>query len=229
MRTRTLSTLMLALLVSLTTGCVLQIEKTFEMTDSVLETTLVSKLDPTIQVPGRPITLSGGTIFTIDVSTSIFDYLDATVDGDVTVDEVLFIAENVSIVLSIGEMCIGLSGPSGGTFEYEVLNENARFDVLVDTLAQVKNKNLPIFGGRTFPFPFDLQADMPLPLFDALGLFLGTSDLTISQDIDQEFDPGQGIGFIVELLGTVNLSGTDTFPTNQLMEECAVSLAELEL
>jgi len=211
-------------------GCSLSIEKTFAMQEgSGFDLYFVSYDVPPIEIPNGRLSLDGGTVMTIDMSVSLLDYLDGTMNGDVNVDELLFTATGLSFfgAIDLGPLCIALTGPSGGAFEYRVLEQTAAFDVVVDTSATMLDKTYTWFTGTdTFAFPFHMQAEMPLTLVDALGLFAGTSDLTVSQDVDENFPFGSGPTPIqMHVRGTVNLQTQDAFPTTPLIEQCLAEVS----
>ena len=210
-------------------GCSLAIEKTFAMQPgSGFDMFFVTYDEPPLEYPNGRLTLDGGTVMTIDVSVDLLDYLDGTMDGDVTVGDLLFTATGLSFFgFQLGPLCIALSGPSGGSFEYAVLEQTAAFDVMVDTSAIMLDKTYMAFVGTdTFAFPFHMQAEMPLGLADALGLFAGTSEMTVTQNIDELMIFGTGPQpFKVHIMGTVNLITQDAFPTNALIEQCLAEVS----
>jgi len=206
-------------------GCSISIEKTFAMEDgSALNLYFVTYDDPPLELPNGALTLAGGTVMTIDLSTSILDYIDGTVDGHITVDDLLFTATGLSFfgAIDLGPLCIALAGPSGGSFQYKIVEQTAAFDVVVDTHAVMLDKTYVWFTGTdTFPFPFHLQAQMPLKLVDALGLITGSSQMEVNQDVDERFLFGGGNSpFKIHVQGTVHLKTQDTFPTSPLIEQC---------
>jgi hypothetical protein len=207
-------------------GCTLQIEKTFAMQPgSGIDMYFTTYDEPPVDIFEGRIELNGGTVMTIDLSTSLLDYLDGTVNGQVTVDDVLFSTSNLIFFgFNLGPMCIALSGPSGGSFEYRMTQQTAAFDVVVDTSAELLDKTYAAFiGSETIPFPFHLAAEMPLGLVDALGLFTGTSEMTVTQPIDERIIFGEGttdLPLKVHMLGSVTLMTQDTFPTSPLLEQC---------
>ena len=77
---------------------------------------------------------------------------------------------------------------NGGTFSYDVLAEEAAFDVFVGTRAiPVIEDFAKLIRGGAFAFPFDLEASIPLPLVDALGLVTGTGSLEVTQTLDEYY------------------------------------------
>ncbi len=223
---RTLLSGVLALFAMSTVGCNLAIQKTFAMQDgSALNLFFQTLDDPPIDVESGKLTLGGGVVMTINVSMDLFDYLDGTMDGDITVDDVLFTGTGLNFVhvLEFPPICIALASESGGAFAYALLAQTATFDVVVNTAARFIEPN-PLFGDPLIPFPFHLVADIPLPLLDALGLFLGTGQMTVTQHIDTIF-PFGAFPYPIHLVGDLTLKTQDTFPTNPLIEQCLVRLA----
>jgi hypothetical protein len=217
------------LFASASVGCSLSIEKTFAVQEgSGFDMFFVTYDEPPLEYPNGRLTLDGGTVMTIDVSVDLLDYLDGTMDGEVTIGDLMFTATGLSFFgFQLGPLCIALSGPSGGSFEYQVLNQTAAFDVMVDTSAIMLDKTYMAFVGTdTFAFPFHMQAEMPLTLVDALGLFAGTSEMSVSQDVDELMLFGTGPTPIkVHILGTVNLITQDAFPTTPLIEQCIAEVS----
>ena len=227
--TRLLLTSLLVLFASASVGCALSIEKTFAVQPgSGFDMFFVTYDDPPQEYPNGRLTLDGGTVMTIDVSVDLLDYLDGTMDGDVTIGDLMFTATGLSFFgFPLGPLCIALAGPSGGSFEYQVLNQTAAFDVVVNTNAVLLDKTYVAFVGTdTFAFPFHMQAEMPLGLADALGLFAGTSEMTVSQEVDENMIFGTGPQPLkVHILGTVTLMTQDAFPTNTLIEQCIAEVS----
>jgi hypothetical protein len=228
--TRLLLSTLLVLFASGSVGCALSIEKTFAMQPgSGFDIAFITYDDPPQEIPNGRLTLDGGTVMQIDLSVSLLDYLDGTMDGDVTINDLLFTATGLSFfgAIDLGPLCIALSGPSGGSFEYKMVQQTAAFDVVVDTSATMLDKTYVWFVGTdTFAFPFHMQAEMPLGLVDALGLFAGTSDMTVSQDVDEIFVFGGGdYPFHIHVRGTVDLKTQDAFPTSPLIETCLAEVS----
>jgi hypothetical protein len=224
--TRLLLSTLLVLFASGSVGCALSIEKTFAMQPgSGIDMYFTTYDDPPQDIFEGHLGLDGGTVMTIDLSTSLLDYLDGTVDGQVTINELLFdTTPLIFFGFNLGPMCIALSGPSGGSFEYRMVQQTAAFDVVVDTTAELVDKTYAAFiGSDTIPFPFHLSAEMPLTLVDGLGLFTGTSQLTVTQNVDEHMVFGTGTTdtpLKVHMLGTVTLKTQDTFPTTPQLEQC---------
>jgi hypothetical protein len=215
-----------------TVGCSVQIEQIFEMQPGSGVDVSQVKFDQT-ELFLDHMTFEGGTVMRIDVSTDLLDYLDGTVDGDVTIVDLLFGIPNFKFFfVNTGLICAVLDDPpGGGTFAYEVLAQQASFDVLVNTKAVITNPLVaPMMPGGAFKFPFDLQASMPLSLVDALGLVTGTGSLTVTQHLDSFFIaeyypdkanyPNWTVPLQMHVVGDVTLNTTDTFPTPPTVLSC---------
>jgi hypothetical protein len=226
-------TALLGSLVLGTTGCSLQIDQIFEMKEgSAVDVYWVMQgSDQQVETLLDQITFEGGVVMRINTSTTLVDYLDGTVDGDVEILDLLFGIPNLQFVFTAtGPICVVLDDPpGGGTFAYDVLAQQAAFDVLVNTKAVITNPNFAqLVVGGAFQFPFDLQASIPLTLVDALGLFTGTGSLEVTQALDAIYTiplyqngPGSNVfPFKVHILGNVTLSSTDTFPAPPIVLDC---------
>jgi len=173
----------------------------------------------------------GGTVMRINVSTTLLDYLDGTVDGDVEIVDLLFSIPNFHFILfDVGLICVVLDDPpGGGTFNYDVLAQQATFDVLVNTKAVMTTFWANMVRGGAFPFPFDFESTVPMTLVDALGLFTGTGSLEVVQPIDAYYnvplvnipdDPSQDHQFPIHVKGEVTVETTDTFPATPGVLSC---------
>jgi hypothetical protein len=215
-----------------TVGCNVSIEQIFEMQPGSGVDVSQIKLDHTEMFMDH-MTFEGGTVMQIDVSTDLLDYLDGTVDGDVTIKDLLFAIPNFKFFfVNTGLICAALDDPpGGGTFAYEVLAQQASFDVQVNTKAVITNPLVAaMMVGGAFKFPFHLQASMPLTLVDALGLVTGTGSLTVSQHLDSSFIaeyypdkanwPNWTVPLTMHVVGDVTLNSTDTFPTPPTVLGC---------
>lgn len=205
-------------------ACQLQIDKIFEMQPGS-DLSLVY-VQPSGPIPQGVLRLQGGTVMRIDVSTSLLDYLDGTVDGDVEFLELLFASNGFAFfgLFQTGVMCIGLNlaDPGGGAFTYDVLDETASFDVTVNTIGEPTNLIIqPLLPGG-FDFPFQFQSEIPMTLVDGLALFTG-GDLTITQDVDETFvvqPEGFANPFNFHIFGTVTLNTVDVFPVTDGVIHC---------
>lgn len=221
---RSARSLALMLFVLPLSACTVQIDKTFEMQPgSDLQLDEIRRLGV---APQGTLHLQGGTIMRINVSTSLLDYLDGTVNGDVEFLELLFASTGFRFfkIIDTNTMCIGLDlgNPGGGTFTYDVLNEAATFDVTVNSVGYATSPVVQAILPNGFNFPFHLESTMDMTLVDALALFTG-GDLTITQPVDEYFQvlpAGYTIPFDFHIYGNVTLSTTDTFPTPPLVLEC---------
>ena len=234
---RAVRTALLVLVASSAFGCYLQIDQTFAMQPgSGLDSFLVS-IDGTVEVPQGRMEFQGGAVMRIIIGSSIIEYLDGTVDGDVQLLDLLFAIPNLHFLISeTGLICVVLdTPPGGGTFAYDVLAQEATFDVQVNSKALITQEvfRRSVKDGL-FLFPFDLQSTIPLTLVDAIGLFTGTGALEVSQHIDQKFqvmlkaNPYTETEFLpltIGVRGDVTLSSTDTFPATPKVLECVDYLA----
>jgi hypothetical protein len=172
-----------------------------------------------IELPQGRMEFQGGTVMRINVSTSLLDYLDGTVDGDVEILDLLFGVEGFKfLIFDAGLLCVVLDDPpGGGTFNYDVLAQEATFDMIVNTKALVTDPyfaaNLP---GGAFIFPFALNSTIPLTLLDAVGLFTGTSSVEVTQPLDMIFTTP----FWLHVKGEVTLYSTDSFPATPAVLSC---------
>jgi hypothetical protein len=230
-------TALLVLFAAGAVGCNLQVDQIFQMKDgSGVDTFLVSK-DGTFEIPQGRLEFQGGTVMRIHISTSLLDYLDGTVDGTVELLDLLFAIPNLHFLISdVGLICVVLDDPKGGgTFQYNVLAQQATFDVQVNSKALITNQ---VFRNSVkdglFLFPFHLQSTIPLSLLDALGLFTGTGSLEVTQHLDQRFtvlvkasptSTTDFIPFIIGIRGDVTLDTTDTFPATPKVLQCVDFLA----
>jgi hypothetical protein len=231
-RTKAALTALLASIALGTVGCSLQIDQIFEMKDgSGVDVKLVS-VDGTVEVPMGRLAFQGGTVMRINTSATLLDYLDGTVDGDVQILDLLFAVPNMKfLILDMGLICVVLDDPpGGGTFSYDVLAQQAAFDVLVNTKAIITNAtNAQLIQGGAFKFPFDLEAAIPLTLIDALGLFTGTGSMEVTQALDAYYivpmtpnfwDPSIVRPIRIHVIGEVTLNSTDTFPAPPPVMSC---------
>jgi hypothetical protein len=219
-------------------GCNVSIDQTLAMQEgSGVDVSMVDSGG--YEYPMDRLAFEGGTVMRINASASLLDYLDGTVDGDVEVLELLFAVPNFRFMNSIntGLICVVLdqSADNGGTFSYDVLAEEAAFDVFVGTRAVPVTGDFSNFiRGGAFSFPFDLEASIPLPLLDAVGVFTGTGSLVVTQELDEYYtayvvldpnDPSQDFPMRLHVKGAVTLESADTFPATEKVIECVETLA----
>jgi hypothetical protein len=218
-------------------GCSLQIDQIFEMQEgSGVDVALVS-LDGQYELPMGRLAFQGGTVMRITTSATLLDYIDGTVDGDVEIVDLLFAVPNMKfLILNMGLVCVVLDDPpGGGTFTYDVLAQEAAFDVLVNTKAIITQAAYAqLIQGGAFKFPFDLQAAIPLTLVDALGLFTGTGSLEVTQALDAFYvvpytpniwDPSIVRPLTIHVVGEVTLNSTDAFPATPDVVGCLDALS----
>ena len=210
-------------------GCSLSIDQIFQMKEgSGVDVFLVGSYG---EQPMDRLVFDGGTVMRINVSTTLLDYLDGTVDGDVEISDLLFSVPDFRfLVIYAGLICVVLDDPpGGGTFNYDVLAEEVTFDVLVNTKAVITSFLANLIRGGAFKFPFDLESTIPLTLIDAVGLFTGTGSLEVTQPIDAYYtvplirvpdDPSQDFQYPLHVKGEVTLESTDTFPATPGVLSC---------
>lgn len=227
---RVLMTWVAALVASQGLACSIQLESILEVEDgSVLEIVAFS-------LPPENLDLEGGTVMNIDVSISLLELLFlGTIDGDVAVGDLLFAAPPFNFLgipaLNTGEICIVIdetAAPSEGTFEADLVDETATFDVAINTIALLGNPvlaaNLP---GGGFQFPFDLQSTQPLSFADMLALLGGSSSIEISQQVDEEFVVDFGGQMVpISVTGQIHIASTDAFPSTPLVQDCIAFLEQ---
>ena len=218
-------------------GCSLTIDQIFEMQPGSGADVYLIAFGSGQEVKQGRLNFEGGTVMRIDVSTSPLDYLDGTVDGDVQILDLLFAVPSfVFLIFDAGYVCVVPDDPvGGGTFSYNVLAQEATFDVVVNTKALITDAFFAtMIRGGAFQFPFHLVSTMPLTLLDALGLFTGTGSLTVTQPIDLYAtvpmvqvanDPSQDYPMPIHVLGEVTLKTTDTFPVTPTITRCLDFLA----
>src|SRR5262245_61225974 len=77
------------------TGCSLSIDKTFAMKQGQLDLFEEECLNPSCAIPAGHMPLEGGVVMRIVLDTTLLDYLDGTVDGDLQILDLLFGVSNV--------------------------------------------------------------------------------------------------------------------------------------
>lgn len=211
-------------------ACSLQIDQIFAMQEGSGVDVFLP--DGNVDLFQGRLAFEGGTVMRIHISTTLFDYLDGTVDGDVEILDLLFGVPGFRFVIfSTGLICVALDDPpGGGSFTYDVLAEEATFDMIVNTKAVVTNLILArLLRDGAFKFPFHLQSTIPLPLVDALGMFTGTGSLEVTQALDDYYeariaivkdDPSRDLVYTIHVKGEVTLATTDTFPVTPNVLAC---------
>lgn len=210
-------------------ACSLSIDQTFEMQPgSGVDVYQVGRFGEAFV---DRLVFDGGAVMRIDVSTTLLDYLDGTVDGDVQIVDLLFAVPDFKfIIFFTGLICVVPDDPpGGGTFQYDVAAQQAHFDVVANAKALITNFLANMIRGGAFRMPFALQSTMPLTLVDALGLFTGTGSLQVTQPIDEYYniplvnipdDPSQDYIYPIHVKGEVTLKSTDTFPATPNVLAC---------
>ena len=235
LRTNRILIVALVLLAMGSTGCNLAIEKIFEMKEgSGVDVALITygRGGQQIELPQGRLVFEGGTVMQITVSTSLLDYLDGTVNGDVAILDLLFGVPGFRfLIFEAGLVCVVLDDPpGGGTFQYDVIPQLAEFDMNVNTKALITNAAFAsMIRDGAFKFPFHLQAVMSMTLIDALGLFTGTGTLEVTQALDAYYsvpmivrpeDPSYDYMLPIHVTGEVTLATTDTFPATPTVLAC---------
>ena len=213
-------------------GCSLTIDQIFEMQPGSGADVSIIAFGSGQEFPQGRLSFEGGTVMRIDVSTSLLDYLDGTVDGDVAILDLLFAVGKFTFLgMNAGLTCVVPDDPvGGGTFSYAALAQQATFDVIVNTKALITNAVFAgLVRGGAFKFPFHLVATMPLTLLDALGLFTGTGSLTVTQPLDAYYtvpmvqdpnNPAFDWQLPIHVKGEVTLTTTDAFPVTPTVQAC---------
>src|SRR5215813_9307973 len=114
MRIAKLGIVALGLLALGSTGCSIAIDKTFAMKDgSGLDLFASWCHNPSCDVPVGHMPLEGGAVMRILLNTTLLDYLDGTVDGDIQMLDVLFAVSDIKFYgfLSTGLICVVLDDP----------------------------------------------------------------------------------------------------------------------
>lgn len=183
--------------------------------------------------------LEGGAVMNIDIQISLFDLLLGDFEGDIEVGEVLIAAPGFPFLgftgIPTGIICVApqVGNPGGGTFEANLFQKSATFDVALNTEVIFGSTLVANLLGGALPFPFALESTIPFKLSDALGLFSGSSDLAITQPISQPIDlttaggpPFGGIHVTGSITGSISLASADAFPTSPLLDDCIELLAQ---
>jgi hypothetical protein len=219
-------TLALAALSLNATACSLSLEQILAVQEgSQLEIQILS-LPPDIQP------LQGGTVMNIDIEIGLFDLIFGSFDGDIDVAELLIGAPGFNFLgnpgLNTGVICVVPQTPGGGTFEADIYDGTATFDVQIDTIALLGNPVLAaLLPGGGFPFPFDLQSTLPFGLAEMLGLLVGSGDLEITQEVDQPISVVVlGSPITGHVGGAITLASADAFPSSTLLDACIALVGE---
>jgi hypothetical protein len=219
-------TLALAALALNATACSIQLEQILAVQDgSQLEIQILS-LPPDIQP------LEGGTVMNIDIQIGLLDLIFGSFEGDIDVAELLIGAPGFNFLgnpaLNTGVLCVVPQTPGGGTFEADIFDGTATFDVAIDTIALLGNPVLAaLLPGGGFPFPFDLQSEIPFGLVEMLGLLTGSGDIEITQPVDQDISVTVlGSPITGHVGGSITLASADAFPTSPLLDACLALLED---
>jgi len=229
--------LALVALAASTVGCSLSIDQILEIDEGSALNMALAGTANNPRPDGVPniLELSGGAVMRLDVSLSLLDYLDGVADGDIEVLDLLLAVPEVLLfqVIPTGDLCIVLDGEveNGGTFTYDLLAQEAAFDLVMNTLALSQSptfSNLVPGGAMEFPFAFDATTEMSA--VDLLGLLTGTGTLQVQEDVDQYVILPILFGSSVlewrfHVTGTVGMTSTDAFPTPPGVLSCLEFLA----
>lgn len=182
-------------------------------------------------------TLEGGAVMNIDIGISLLDLIFGDFEGDITVDEVLIATPGFRFLnlVPTGRLCIvpNATNPGGGTFEANIYSQEATFDVALNTEAVFGSTTVSNLMGGPLPFPFALVSTIPFTLSDMLGMLTGSTDLAITQPVDQPIDltttgspPFGGLHILGNVSGEITLASADAFPTSPILDECIAILAQ---
>lgn len=231
-KTKLTMTLAVAALAANSVACSLQLEQILEVQEGSTLEIGVADLPPEV------LEIEGGTVMGIDVTIGFFDLLFGSIEGDVEVPELLIAAPGFPFLgipaFNTGTICVVPQAPGAGTFEADLHADTAAFDVTVDTIALLGNPTLAnALPDGGFPFPFQLQSEVPFGLAEMLGLLTGSADLEVTQEIDLPFEVEVSLPPILPptliqgtVGGEITLASTDAFPTSVLLDECIARLEE---
>lgn len=174
--------------------------------------------------------LEGATIMNIDIGIGFFDILFGSIEGDVSVDEILFASDGFLLFgTPTDELCVvpDPADPGGGTFDADIFGGTATFDVAINTRALIGNPILAAAIPGGFAFPMALQSTIPLSLGDMIGMLTGGGQgLSVSQNLDETFDVSIGAATLpIHIGGALTLSSVDAFPTGPLLDSCLALIA----
>ena len=220
-QTKLAMTLALSALAMNAVACSLQVEQ-------ILAVQPTSQMNIDVATPFNlpPVSqaLEGGNVMSIDIFISLFDLILGDFEGDISVEELLIAAPGVNILVPTGRICIvpDAANPGGGTFEANLHSKTATFDVAINTNAVFGNAAL-----GSFPFPFVLESTLPFGLAEMLGLLTGSTDLSITQPINQALNfTVSGIPITGQVTGEITLASADAFPTSPLLDECIAIIGQ---
>jgi hypothetical protein len=230
-------TLILTACASYSMACSLQVQSLLGVQPGSEMSIQVFDLEPDV-VP-----VEGGASMLIDIDISFFDFLFGSYEGVISVGEVLIATPGVDFLgfpeFNTGTICVvpDPDGAGGGSFEANLFQHTATFDVAVNTVAMITNPVvLSLIVGGNFDFPFQFTSSVPFGLADMLGILGGGGpELEVSQTIDQELrfavdldGPGRAKPFFViaTVGGNLTLATVDAFPSSPLLDDCIEALAE---
>jgi hypothetical protein len=229
-------TLILTVCASYSMACSLQVQSLLGVQPGSEMSIQVFDLEPDV------VAVDGGASMLIDIDISFFDFL-GSYEGVISVGEVLIAAPGVDFLgfsaLNTGTICVvpDSDDPGGGTFEANLFQHTATFDVAVNTVVMITNPVvLGLIVGGNFDFPFQFQSSVPFGLADMLGILGGGGpELEVSQVIDHQLafavdidGPGGSNPFfvLVTVGGNLTLATVDAFPSSPLLDDCIEALGE---
>lgn len=188
----------------------------------------VAITDPPIEATTN---LVGGVETTIVTNIGLKELLGAligkAIPADIAIDDILIAGSEFDIGgLLTDTICLfqDPAVPSEGAASFNLLLGVAGFDMTLNTKLGITDPFLDALLGGAQPFQQVISATVPVSLSDMLALISGGgAGLSISQDIDAQFDTG--ILGPIHVTGTLTLASTDTFPTGALIDDCVAYIA----
>jgi hypothetical protein len=227
MRNKLTMTWALAALALNAVACQLQVEQILAIQEGSQFEISVLNLPPDVQP------LEGGSVMNIDIEIGFFDLILGDFEGDITVEELLIAAPGFDFLgnpaLNTGRICISPdeNNPGGGTFEANIYSNQATFDVAINTIAELENAALNSLIGGGIALPFALESSVPFGLGEMLGLLTGSSDLTITQTIDEDISlVVLGNPITGHVGGSITLASADAFPSSPNLDVCIAVVSD---
>lgn len=180
--------------------------------------------------------LVGGVETTITTKLGLFEFIGITLGqalpATIAVDDIRMAAPEILLagVLSTGTLCIAPDPAvtSGGSAMLNPLLGVAAFSLTLANLIHVTDPLLGGLVGGALPFAADIDAVAPLSISDLLALAAGTGgSLVLSQTIDTTLPPDTPIIGAAGVSAVLTLASSDVFPSDPLLDECALFLAGL--
>lgn len=218
---RTVLLLALAGSIGVTTGCT-------QVVDQILEVGPGSSVTLTIADTDLTSDQVGGIESTVELQISFFDVLfNLPLDGTVTINDILIAGTPLTIgPNSTGTLCTSPLDPNdagGGTIEINLKRRKLTLETASLTGVEATDPVIgPVLG--VLELPVEISAMQPVNLLDLLGALGGKGlPLDITQEFEFTIEEGPLTGAVVS--GVLNLTSTDTFPTDPLITECENFLA----